>query len=158
MSSTATEALALRSIPPADRPTVEVEPTMMPTPSPSAAPAAKPAVAFAPPGVTRKQEDGASAAISAQTLLKRGDELFARGDLSGARLFYKRAASSGSAQAALALGKTLDPVVHEQLHVRGLSPDPDEAARWYREAVASGVGEAEGLLKDLNGWIAAHRK
>ncbi|WP_448207840.1 hypothetical protein [Azospirillum sp. sgz302134] len=99
-----------------------------------------------------------SETASAQKLLKRGDELFAQGDLAGARLFYQRAASGGSAPAALALGRTHDPVVYERLHVRGLSPDPEQAMRWYREAMENGVGEAERPLKELTAWLAAHRK
>src|SRR5207245_8712349 len=43
-------------------------------------------------------------------LLKRGDELLATGDISGARLFYERAATAGSALGAMGAGKTHDPL------------------------------------------------
>lgn len=94
-------------------------------------------------------------AIPEAALMKRGDDLFAQGDLAGARLYYEMAAGAGSAKAAFALGRTHDPLVHERLHVRGLPPDPEQAASWYRRAVAAGSGDAEQQLKKLTDWLAA---
>lgn len=157
-SSVTTEALALRSVATGAPPTQE--------PKPAAPPTAQAVVAFAvpdpPPNSQSNSQptppDGAPSPADAQKFLKRGNDLFARGDLAGARLFYRRAASAGSAQAALALGRTFDPLVLERMHVRGLAPDPEQAVRWYGEAVAKGVGEADGPLKELTGWFATHRK
>ncbi|QCG90487.1 tetratricopeptide repeat protein [Azospirillum sp. TSH100] len=92
--------------------------------------------------------------IQEATLMKRGDDLFAQGDLAGARLYYERVAETGNAKAAFALGRTHDPLVHERLHVRGLPPDPEQAAAWYRRAVAAGSGDAEQQLKKLTDWLA----
>jgi TPR repeat protein len=92
--------------------------------------------------------------IQEATLMKRGDDLFAQGDLAGARLYYEMVAETGNAKAAFALGRTHDPLVHERLHVRGLPPDPEQAAAWYRRAVAAGSGDAEQQLKKLTDWLA----
>ncbi len=149
-SSATTETLALRSVDPPVRPVPDARPTAQPTP-PSV-------VAMAVPSLPPNPPVSTTAPADAQRLLKRGQELFAQGDLAGARLFFRRAAAGGSAEASLALGKTYDPLVLERMHVRGLSPDPEQAVRLYGEAVAKGVGDADGPLKELTGWFATHRK
>lgn len=67
-------------------------------------------------------------------LVARGNEMLARGDVSGARLFYSRAAAARSAAAATAMARTFDPAVLNALGVRGIRPDAAQAAQWYRRA------------------------
>ena len=83
------------------------------------------------------------------TLLARGDALFAVGDVSGARRFYERAAGGGSARAAATVGKTYDPAFLAAIKARGMQPDPSAAAAWYRTATALGDPEAPRLLERL---------
>ncbi|MBV8616148.1 MAG: hypothetical protein JOY66_20590, partial [Acetobacteraceae bacterium] len=83
------------------------------------------------------------------TLLARGDALFAVGDVSGARRFYERAAGGGSARAAATVGKTYDPAFLAAIKVRGMRPDPSAAAAWYRTAAALGDPDAPRLLERL---------
>ena len=54
-------------------------------------------------------------------LLKRGKEFLADGDLVYARLLLRRAAEGGSAEAALVLGTTFDPLVIAAWRARGAS-------------------------------------
>lgn len=61
------------------------------------------------------------------------------GDLSGARLFFERAAASGSAAAARAMAETYDPRLLAERRVVGFSPDPVAALAWYRRAAALGL-------------------
>ncbi|WP_143273238.1 hypothetical protein [Azospirillum palustre] len=165
--------------PPADPPPAEVPAAVQtvaappPPPEPQiaakAAPppatvalAAVPAAAAPPPEPPRaeKREEVVHkpaklpSSIPEAALMKRGDDLFAQGDLAGARLYYEMVAETGNAKAALALGRTHDPLVHERLHVRGLPPDPEQAAAWYRRAAAAGSGDAEQQLKKLTDWLA----
>ncbi|NKE44959.1 hypothetical protein HB662_09225 [Roseomonas frigidaquae] len=72
-------------------------------------------------------------------LIARGDEMLARGDISAARLLYTRAASAGSAAAATAMGRSFDPAVLGELGARGIRPDPEQAAYWYRRATELGA-------------------
>ena len=78
-------------------------------------------------------------------LLARGDALFARGDISSARLFYERAADAGEGRAALRLGNTFDPAFlgFAHLYMRG---DLAIAESWYGRARELGETEAEILL------------
>lgn len=134
-----------------------------PAPVTTVAVAALPAVAAPPPAPERVPPREAAvqrparlpSAIPETTLMKRGDDLFGQGDLAGARLYYEMVAETGNAAAALALGRTHDPLVHERLRVRGLTPDPEQAAAWYRRAIAAGSGDAEQQLQKLTVWLAA---
>ncbi|MBV1797909.1 SEL1-like repeat protein [Siccirubricoccus sp. G192] len=80
-------------------------------------------------------------------LLRRGNGLLVLGDVSGARRFYERAAESGSAEAAEALARTYDPAALATLGARGIQPDPEAAAAWYRRAAALWAAE-RGLPQD----------
>ena len=144
-------------------PSLELQAAPVAAPAPATvALAAVPAVAAPPPEPprTEKREEVVHrpaklpSGVPEATLMKRGDDLFAQGDLAGARLYYEMVAETGNAKAALALGRTHDPLVHERLHVRGLPPDPEQAATWYRRAVAAGSGDAEQQLKKLTDWLA----
>jgi hypothetical protein len=82
-------------------------------------------------------------------LLKRGNEVAAKGDLVGARLLFQRAAEAGDSSAALALAGTYDPLVLERLGERGLAPDIALARFWYQKAQELGSKEAPQRLEML---------
>jgi hypothetical protein len=82
-------------------------------------------------------------------LLKRGKDAFSTGDLAAARLLLRRAAEAGSAEAALALGATFDPLVIRRLGAIGAAPDAAQARQWYQKAVALGSPTASQPLAQL---------
>src|SRR5262245_10209227 len=82
-------------------------------------------------------------------LVRRGEEFLKTGDIPAARLFLRRAASAGNAQAALALGITFDPAFLAEQGVLGLVPDPAQARSWYEKAVELGSQEASERLERL---------
>jgi hypothetical protein len=69
--------------------------------------------------------------VDREALVQKADELLDRGDVSGARLLFRRAAESGDARAASGLARTFDAKVLRTLRVYGVRPDPDQAAFWY---------------------------
>jgi hypothetical protein len=164
-ATVATPAPAPAVDPPA--PPVMVAPTpdpvvAAPAPAPSAEPPAPPpaaavVVAAAPAPVAPRVASAASPkpvapampAAQIEQFRKRGDELLATGDIAAARLFYEGAAGAGDARAALALGKTHDPLFLEQVHARGVPPDQAKAVDWYRAAEARGNAEATKRLETL---------
>ena len=87
-----------------------------------------------------------------EMLVKRGNEFIANGDLAAARLLLRRAAEAGSAEAALALGATFDPVVMQRLGAIGTAPDSAQARQWYQRAAELGSNAA---LQRLAGLDAA---
>jgi hypothetical protein len=135
--------------------------TPPPPPSPPAeahrgtvpAPAAPAAVAALPPPAAPATPDPPAPKSAAPTLspevrerarglLQRGQTLLAAGDIASARLFLRRAAEAGLAEAALAMGDTFEPGQLIRLKAIGIRPDPDEARRWYEMARDLGDGEA----------------
>jgi hypothetical protein len=83
------------------------------------------------------------------SLLKRGEDYIATGDLASARLVLQRGAEAGDARAALALAGTYDPNVLEQLGFKGFAPDVGMALAWYEKARDFGSPEAPRRLERL---------
>jgi hypothetical protein len=83
------------------------------------------------------------------TLVNRGKDFLTNGDLAAARLLLRRAADAGSAEAALALGATFDPLVIQRLKAVGAAPDIDRARQWYQKAMELGSTAASQQLAKL---------
>jgi TPR repeat protein len=82
-------------------------------------------------------------------LVKRGETYLANGDFASARLLLRRAAAAGSADAALSLGATFDPLVIKQLGAIGAEPDIERARKWYEAASKLGSQAASQQLARL---------
>jgi hypothetical protein len=82
-------------------------------------------------------------------LLASGRTFLIIGDITAARLAFRRAAESGDAQAALALGGTFDPRVLKALGAVGVAADPAHARAWYQKAAALGSPDAPQRLNEL---------
>jgi hypothetical protein len=139
---------------PAGVPAVAVVP---PVPAAPPVPAVPAVPAAAPPApVSQSNPPTAKNASALQldseeiaTLIKRGEDFLANGDLSSARLLLRRAAEAGSAKAALALGSTFDPLVLQRLGAIGAQPDIDRARQWYQKAAELGSDAASQQLAKL---------
>ena len=70
-------------------------------------------------------------------LLKHGKDLFAAGDIAGARALFLRAAAGNDPAALTALAQTYDPQVLGTMRVRGVKPDPSKAKALYEQAEAA---------------------
>ncbi len=68
------------------------------------------------------------------------------GDIAGARLVLERAVAIGDKTAIYALAETYDPRVLTELHVRGMTGDPEKARALYEQALAAGVSQAKARL------------
>jgi polysaccharide export outer membrane protein len=79
-----------------------------------------------------------------------GDMKIIEGDLASARLFYRRAAETGDARAALDLGNSFNPHFLARLGVLGMRGNAVMAARWYRRARMLGDPDAERALRTLS--------
>ncbi len=149
-AATADVALAKPSVmapPPA--PTVEaatakVEPAQPEATKPEAT---KPAASVIPD--PRPSDNLSRDAIA--SLLKRGQDMIAAGDIASGRLFLTRAALAGNADASLALAGTFDAAVLANLRAVGVQPDPAKAQAWYTRAAEQGSLEAKRRLQQSAG-------
>ena len=127
------------------------EATAAPSPA-EAMPAAAPPAVSAPPSSDAAVTQIVSLPLDSDEiamLLKRGKDALSTGDLASARLLFRRAAEAGSAEAALALGATFDPLVIRRLGAIGAAPDAAQARQWYQKAVALGSTTASQPLAQL---------
>jgi hypothetical protein len=83
------------------------------------------------------------------TRLTSGRTFLIIGDVTAARLAFRRAAESGDAQASLALGGTFDPLVLKSLGAVGVAADPAQARGWYQKAAELGSPDAPQRLNQL---------
>ena len=77
------------------------------------------------------------------TLIKRGHTFLKDDDFAAARPLFERAADAGSAEAALALGSTYDPLVIKRLGAIAVKPDIENARKWYQIAADRGSAAAK---------------
>jgi hypothetical protein len=124
--------------------TVASQPVSMPSP-PAAAPSAPPAASALTNNASAPHIDNAEIAA----MIKRGKDILMSGDIISARLLLRRAADAGSAEAALALGATFDPIVIRRLGVVGMTPDTAQARQWYQRAADLGSAAAMSQLAKL---------
>jgi TPR repeat protein len=82
-------------------------------------------------------------------LISRGNDFLKTGDFSAARTLLKRGAESGSADAALMLGKTFDPLFLHRIGAIGIKPDVAQCRQWYQKAVELGSEAAAQQLANL---------
>jgi hypothetical protein len=82
-------------------------------------------------------------------LLASGRAFLIIGDVTAARLAFRRAAESGNAQAALALGGTFDPLVLKSLGAVGVAADLAKARNWYQKAAEFGSRDAPQRLYQI---------
>jgi TPR repeat protein len=107
----------------------------MPAPAASASPKPEPATSL-------PQDEIAS-------LLKRGRDLIAAGDIASARLMLTLVAEAGNAEACFVLAGTYDPPVLASLRAIGVQGDPAKARAWYARAAELGSPEARDRLQAL---------
>jgi hypothetical protein len=126
--------------PPAIPPASETSPPAQAAPNPPPQPAAPAPVPR--PAVTLDNDE-------IVRLIARGKDLLNDGDFAAARLLFERAANAGSADAALALGSTYDPLVIKRLGAVAVTPDLAKARKWYQFAADHGSAAASLQLANL---------
>jgi len=82
-------------------------------------------------------------------LISRGSDFLKIGDFSAARILLQRGAESGSADAALMLGKTFDPLFLHEIGAIGIKADVARCRQWYQKAVELGSETAAQRLANL---------
>jgi TPR repeat protein len=85
----------------------------------------------------------------ADVVFTEAERLQGNGNLDDAYLLYRFAARHGNAQAALVLGTQADPAYYTDATGYLPGPEPEQAYKWYRVAIAAGNQEAVTRLQDL---------
>jgi hypothetical protein len=120
-------------------------------PSPSQIASAQPreAPVSQPPSMKTQTTASSLSADEIAALLSRSDDFLKHGDFAAARILLRRAAESGSANAALVLGKSFDPLFLHELGAIGIQPDIAQSRQWYEKAAELGSEAAAQRLANL---------
>jgi hypothetical protein len=87
----------------------------------------------------------------AEKYVQRGNESIAGGNITVARMFYQRAAEIGLAQGAMSMAATFDAnELTRWTVIGGVQPDPEQARKWYENALALGAADAAARLQRLS--------
>jgi len=116
-----------------------------PAPPPAAAQQTAPPPLAPPPAPSYRQMEPAEVRI----LVHQGEQFMAVGDVVSARMVFQRAAETGDAGAAMALGATYDPLILARLGTVGMIADVSKARQWYQKAKELGSQEAPRRLELL---------
>jgi hypothetical protein len=87
----------------------------------------------------------------AERFMAMGARHLEQGNIGAARMFFQRAAEAGLAAGALKMAATYDPMELARLEAVAVTPDRNEARKWYERARELGAREAEERLARLGG-------
>jgi hypothetical protein len=84
----------------------------------------------------------AGARPEAEDLIREGNKRMRDGDILAARQYYERAVALGDPEAALAMGRSYDPIYFARIDKKNAEPDPAKAFEWYKRAIDAGAAQA----------------
>ena len=76
-----------------------------------------------------------------EDLIREGNKRMREGDIVEARQFYQRAIAFGDAEAALAMGRSYDPIYFARIEKKNADPDAAKAFDWYKRAMDAGASQ-----------------
>ncbi len=76
-----------------------------------------------------------------EDLIREGNKRMKEGDILEARRFYQKAVMLGDPEAALAMGRSYDPIYFARIDKKNAEPDAAKAFDWYRRAMDGGAAQ-----------------
>jgi hypothetical protein len=76
-----------------------------------------------------------------EDLIREGNKRMREGDIVEARQFYQKAVVYGDPEAALAMGRSYDPIYFARIDKKNAEPDAAKAFDWYRKAMDAGAAQ-----------------
>jgi hypothetical protein len=115
-----------------------------PAPAVTTVPLKRPPPAAAVPDISEEEK------ARAERMLALGARHLEQGNIGAARMFFQRAADAGLADGALRLGATYDPAeLRRVTALVSITPDRNEARKWYERARQLGAPDADERLVRL---------
>jgi hypothetical protein len=112
-----------------------------PPPQRQAALAPQTVIAPPPPAFTSSPARRAAPRPEVEDLIREGNKRMREGDIIEARQFYQRAVAFGDAEAALAMGRSYDPIYFARIEKKNSDPDAAKAFDWYKRAMDAGASQ-----------------
>jgi TPR repeat protein len=76
-----------------------------------------------------------------EDLIQDGNKRMKDGDILEARRLYQKAVALGDPEAALAMGRSYDPIYFARIDKKNAQPDAAKAFDWYRKAMDGGASQ-----------------
>ncbi len=76
-----------------------------------------------------------------EDLIREGNKHMREGDILEARQFYQKAVGYGDPEAALAMGRSYDPIYFARIDKKNAEPDAAKAFDWYKRAMDAGASQ-----------------
>jgi hypothetical protein len=76
-----------------------------------------------------------------EDLIREGNKRMREGDILEARQLYQKAVAFGDPEAALAMGRSYDPIYFSRIDRKNAEPDAARAFDWYRKAMDAGAAQ-----------------
>ncbi|ADP70195.1 hypothetical protein Rvan_0919 [Rhodomicrobium vannielii ATCC 17100] len=96
----------------------------------------------------------ATSVTEIEDLIREGNKRMREGDILQARQFYQKAVISGDPEAALAMGRSYDPIYFARIEKKNAEPDAARAFDWYRKAMDGGaVQTAKVRIENLKHFL-----
>jgi hypothetical protein len=76
-----------------------------------------------------------------EDLIREGNKRMRDGDILEARQLYQKAVALGDPEAALAMGRSYDPIYFARIDKKNAEPDAAKAFDWYRKAMDGGANQ-----------------
>ena len=92
------------------------------------------------PGLSSDQQKGAPK-TEIEDLIREGNKRMREGDILEARQLYQKAVALGDPEAALAMGRSYDPIYFARIDKKNAEPDAAKAFDWYRKAMDGGANQ-----------------
>jgi hypothetical protein len=107
-------------------------------------PVAAPFQAALVPGATSSGKESTARRAprpEVEDLIREGNKRMREGDILEARQFYQKAVAFGDPEAALAMGRSYDPIYFARIDKKNAEPDAAKAFDWYRRAMDAGASQ-----------------
>ncbi len=89
-----------------------------------------------------------------EDLIREGNKRMREGDILEARALYQKAVAFGDPEAALAMGRSFDPIYFGRIDKKNAEPDAAKAFDWYRKAMDAGaVQTAKVRIENLKHFL-----
>ncbi len=114
---------------------------MVPQPEPQARPATQSGAArqAAPSRQVALPASSDQPKSAVEDLIREGNRRMKEGDILEARRLYQKAVGLGDPEAALAMGRSYDPIYFARIDRKNAEPDAARAFDWYRKAMDGGA-------------------
>ena len=126
---------------PAAEPSYRSQLAAPPAPQRQAALAPQTVIAPPPTAFTSNATRRSAPRPEVEDLIREGNKRMREGDIVEARQFYQRAVGFGDAEAALAMGRSYDPIYFARIEKKNADPDAAKAFDWYKRAMDAGASQ-----------------